>query len=73
MITKLTKAQKLALGKLTHEWQCAYELGVQIPTLYGLVARKAAVMKRDSLGATYSPRTSIYFKLANPSPLTNKD
>lgn len=60
---KLTKAQERAFAKLTHEWQNAYEIGESIPTLEGLVARKAATMKRDALGITFSPRTSIYFKL----------
>lgn len=62
---KLTKAQERANAKLTAEWQCAYTLGESIPTLEGLVTRKVAVMKRDALGAMYSPRTSIHFKLAS--------
>lgn len=60
---KLTKAQERAKTKLTTEWACAYDLQERIPTLEGLVARKVAVMKRDSLGAMYSPRTAIHFKL----------
>lgn len=62
---KLTKAQERAQAKLTQEWQCAYELGESLPTLEGLVARKAAVMKRDALGMMYSPRTAVHFKLPN--------
>lgn len=62
---KLTKAQERALTKLTHEWQCAYTIGESLPTLEGLVARKAAIMKRDTLGTMYSPRTAIHFKLPN--------
>lgn len=61
---KLTKTQERALSKLTYEWQCAYELKEGLPTLEGLVAKKAAIMKRDTLGALYSPRTGISFKLA---------
>ena len=60
---KLTKAQERAARKLTHEWQCAYELGESLPTLEGLVFRGSAVMKRDALGAMFSPRTAIYFRL----------
>lgn len=62
---KLTKAQERAKAKLSHEWQCAYDIGESLPTLEGLVARKQAVMKRDTLGAMYSPRTAIHFKLSN--------
>ena len=61
---KLTKAQERAKGKLTTEWQTAYEIQETIPTLEGLVSRNLAVMKYD-LGSYFSPRTSIYFKLKN--------
>ena len=64
---KMTKAQERAKAKLTHEWQCAYELKENLPTLEGLVARRQAVMKRGAampLAVQY-PRASIYFRLAN--------
>jgi hypothetical protein len=67
---KLTKAQERAQGKLTSEWQSAYDMQESIPTLEGLVARKVAVMKRDSLGAVYSPRTSIRFRLSSNAKYT---
>lgn len=62
---KLTKAQERAKGKLSNEyWQCAYDIGESIPTLEGLVKRGIAISKRDAVGNIYSPRTSMWFKLA---------
>ena len=67
---KMTKAQERAKGKLTSEWQSAYDMQESIPTLEGLVARKVAVMKRDTLGVLYSPRTSIQFRLSSNAEVT---
>ena len=60
---EMTKAQERAKAKLTHEWQCAYELREGLPTLEGLVARGQAEMKRGAAMAMHYPRASLYFRL----------
>ena len=62
-MAKLTKAQKRAKGKLTHEWQCAHEFGESLPILKGLVARNVAEMQRDIPSSIFLPRIGINFRL----------
>lgn len=60
---KLSKLQEQALGKLTNEWQSAYELGFKLCTLNSLADRGLA--KRNyGLGSYAFPRSGIKFKLA---------
>ena len=59
---KLTKAQERSAGKLTDEWQSAYELRESLPTLEGLVARKVAERKRSELWSVFLPMSQIWFR-----------
>lgn len=66
---KLTKAQERAKNKLhAINWQCAYELSESIPTLEGLVSRGLAEQKKGIIGALFSPRTEIWFRLRSTKP-----
>lgn len=60
---KLTNAQERAKAKLTNEWQCAYTIKESMSTLNALVEKGHAVSRRDSLSATFSPRTAYEYKL----------
>ena len=64
---KLTKAQERAKAKLTNEWQSAYDLGESLQTLRRLVACKVAIVKRDSPGDVFFPRSAIKYKLSSNS------
>lgn len=59
---KLTKAQRAALDKLTHGWQCAYEMQVTLPTLRSL-RRFGLVDSRYDVGSFSSPRLCIMWRL----------
>jgi len=65
---KLSKTQQRALGKLTGNWKCAYELQERLPTLWSLVRGGFAQsensdMKSIPVGHLLCPRHHIYFRL----------
>ncbi len=61
---KLSEAQERALGKLTGQWQSAYELQLGLNTLDSLV-RKNLVEINAGIGALWFPRTEISYRLKN--------
>ena len=60
---KLTKAQQRALSKMDVDCEySAYDLGESISTLDALV-KKGYLTREAGLGAIYSPRVNIMYKL----------
>jgi hypothetical protein len=60
---KLSKTQERAVAKLTHQWQSAYDMQEGIPTLVALCRLGRAQSYTSSLGAVFSPRTGVHFRL----------
>ena len=60
---KLTKAQQRALGKMGADCEySAYDLGESTSTLDALV-NKGYLTREAGLGAIYSPRVNVKYKL----------
>lgn len=58
----LSKTQKEVLQRLGTEYKCAYELKASMATLDAL-EKKGLATSKSGLGAIFSPRTSIEYKL----------
>ena len=66
MTDQLTKSERYALSRLTHEWQSLYALRVGTPTLRSLVTRGLAEERGPRDASTiFAARGGLEYRLAS--------
>ena len=62
---KLSRPQKIALDKLTAEWECSYTMGVSRKTSHALVKKGLAESRGEgSPRAIFAPTIAIEYRKA---------